>query len=212
FTAVAVLPLAEATAVMEIAPLLVTVLAALVLNEHVGPRRWVGVAVGLIGALIVIRPGLEVFQPISLLLVVAAFCLAAYQIATRAMGGIDSIWTTMLYTTLFGTLASSAAMPWVWSPPPPEALLPLALIGVLGCAGHLCLVWALSQAQASVLAPFAYTQLVWATALGFLIFAEVPDGATILGGAVIVGAGLYVWHRERLARRRAEQAGVAASA
>lgn len=214
FTAIAVMPLAEATAVMEISPLLITIMAALVLGERVGPRRWTGVALGLVGALIIIRPGLGVFQPAALLPVAGAVCLASYQIATRMMGHADGIWTTMLYTTLFGSLAASLAMPFVWQTPD-AALLPAMLaIGAIGCIGHLCLVWALQQAAASAIAPFAYVQLVWASLFGFVAFSEVPDRVTVLGATVIVGAGIYVWHRERVhaARQRAETArGVAAA-
>jgi len=202
FTAIAVMPLAEATAVMEISPLLITVLAALVLGEHVGPRRWAGVAIGLVGALIILRPGLGVFQPAALLPVAGAVCLASYQIATRMMGRADDIWTTMLYTTLFGSLAASLAMPFVWQTPDATLLPALAGIGVIGCAGHLCLVWALGQAPASALAPYSYVQLVWATLMGLVVFGEFPDWLTVVGALVIVGAGLYVWHRERVHARR----------
>jgi len=198
FTGLARMELAEATALMDVAPLIITVLAALVLREQVGPRRWAAVAVGFLGALVILRPGMEVFQPAALPVLLAAFCLAAYQIATRMMGAVDSIWTTMLYTTLFGAVVSTAILPMVWQTPP-LALLPLlAGIGLIGFAGHLCLVWALGQAPASVLAPFNYTQMVWSVLLGWLIFAELPDAATVAGAAIIIAAGLYVWHRERV--------------
>ncbi len=200
FTGLSVLPLAEATALMEIGPLLITALAALVLKEKVGPRRWAGVALGLIGALIIIRPGLGVFQPAALLVVGAAVCLAGFQVATRMMSGADGIWTTMLYTTLLGSVAASLAMPFLWVAPPAELLPHMAMIGGIGFAGHLCLVWALGQAPASVLAPFNYSQLIWSVLIGWIVFAELPDAATALGAAVIVGAGLYVWHRERVRR------------
>jgi drug/metabolite transporter (DMT)-like permease len=156
------------------------------------------VCIGLIGALIILRPGAEMFQPASLLLLATAACLATYQIVTRMMGGADSIWTTMLYTTLFGSVASSLMMPGIWMTPPVELIPLLAIIGLIGFGGHLCLVWALGQAPASLLAPFNYTQMVWSVLIGFLIFAEVPDLTTIAGATVIVGAGLYVWHRERV--------------
>ena len=198
FTGLTRMELAEATALMEVSPLMITVLAALVLHERVGPRRWAAVAVGFVGALVIVRPGLGVFQPAALLMLLAAFCLAAYQIATRMMGAVDSIWTTMLYTTLFGAVVSTALLPVVWQTPP-AALLPfLAVIGLIGFAGHLCLVWSLAQAPASVLAPFNYTQMVWSVLLGWLIFAELPDAATVAGAAIIIAAGLYVWHRERV--------------
>ena len=207
FNGLTMLPLAEATALMEVGPLLITAMAALILGEQVGPRRWGAVAAGLVGALIIVRPGLGVFQPAALLVLGAATCIAGYQIATRMMGTADGIWTTMLYTTLFGSLVSSAAMPWVWQTPPPEALPIMAGIGLIGFAGHLCLVWALGQAPASVLAPFNYTQLLWSILIGYVFFAELPDAPTMLGAGVIVGAGLYVWHRERVRRAPAAPPG-----
>ena len=203
FTGLSELPLAEATALMEVGPLFITLLAGLYLGEQVGPRRWAGVIAGLVGALIIIRPGLGVFQPASLFVLGAAFCIACYQVATRRMSGHDSIWTTMLYTTLFGTVAASLAMPAVWVTPPVETLPLLAVIGVVGFAGHLSLTWALGQAPASVLAPFNYSQLLWSILIGWMVFAELPDRMTVAGAAVIVGAGLYVWHRERVRRRPA---------
>ncbi|MGF1447467.1 MAG: DMT family transporter [Pikeienuella sp.] len=207
FTGLEVIPLAEATALMNTGPLLITLLAALVLGEQVGPRRWAGVVAGLVGALIILRPGLGVFQPEALLVVAAALCLACYQVATRAMSGADSIWTTMLYTTLVGSIAASLAMPAVWETPPVASLPWMALIGAIGFLGHLCLVWALAQAPASVLAPFNYSQLVWSILIGWLVFGEFLDGLTLLGAAVIVGAGIYVWHRERMRSTPAEQPG-----
>ncbi len=198
FTSLEVMPLAEATALMEIGPLLITVLAALVLREDVGPRRWAGVVAGLVGALIILRPGVGVFQPAALLCVGAAFFLACFQVATRAMSASDSIWTSMFYTTLVGSLAASAAMPFLWETPE-LALLPYLLaIGAIGMVGHLCLVWALTQAPASALAPFNYSQLIWSILIGYLVFQEFPDALTLVGAGVIVCAGLYVWHRERV--------------
>ncbi len=198
FTGLEVIPLADGTALMQCGPLLITVLAALVLREEVGPRRWAGVAAGLVGALIILRPGVGVFQPEALLILAAAFFLACFQVTTRAMSGTDPLWTTMLYTTLVGSVAASLAMPAVWETPPAHLLPHMLAIGAIGFVGHLCLVWALAQAPASVLAPFNYSQLVWSILLGWLIFADFPDSLTLLGAGVIVGAGLYVWHRERV--------------
>lgn len=197
------LALVEAVALLNTAPLMITILAALVLGERVGPRRWAAVVIGLVGALIIIRPGLGVFQPAALLTIGAAFCLAAYQVATRMIGGADGIWTTMLYTTSFGALVSTAALPWVWQPPDAVAWVMMAMLGTVGMLGQLCMIWALAQAPASTLAPFNYSSLVWASINGFFIFSETPDAATVLGSAVIVGAGLYVWHRERTRSRAA---------
>ena len=206
FTAIRLMELAEAVALMQTAPLIITALAALVLGEAVGIRRWSGVCIGLIGALIIIRPGLGVFQPAALLALGAAVCMAAYQVATRMLSTADSIWTTLLYTAGVGTLIASAAAPFYWTPPSLTEALLMAVIGVIGGFGHLSLVYGLSQAPASMLAPFNYTALVWAILFGFVFFAELPGPTTLAGAAVIVGAGLYVWHRERV-RKRAAAAG-----
>ncbi|MEM7178589.1 MAG: DMT family transporter [Pseudomonadota bacterium] len=198
FAALAVMPFAEAVAVFEIAPLIITVLSAFVLREHVGPRRWMGVVIGLMGMLIILRPGFGVFQTAALLPACAAFCYASFQIATRYLGGADSIWTTLLYTTGVGTILASLALPWIWVTPTLEDAVIMALFGGFGMLGHIFLVYALSQAPASALAPFNYMGFVWASLLGFFWFAEVPDAPTLIGASVIISAGIYVWHRERV--------------
>ncbi len=198
FTALSLMPFAEAVALLQTAPLIITALAALLLGEAVGIRRWSGVCLGLVGALVIIRPGLGVFQPAALLALGAAVCMAAYQVATRMLSSADSIWTTLLYTAGVGTLIASAAVPFFWTPPSLTEALLMALIGVIAGFGHLSLVYGLSQAPASMLAPFNYTALVWAMLFGFVFFAEWPGPMTLAGAAIIVGAGLYVWHRERV--------------
>ncbi len=198
FTALSLMEFAEAVALLQTAPLMITALAALVLGEAVGIRRWSGVCIGLIGALIIIRPGLGVFQPASLLALGAAACMAAYQVATRMLSAADGIWTTMLYTAGVGTLIASATVPFFWTTPSLTEAVLMVAIGMIGGFGHLSLVYGLSQAPASMLAPFNYTALVWATLFGFVFFAELPDPMTLTGAAIIVGAGLYVWHRERV--------------
>jgi drug/metabolite transporter (DMT)-like permease len=200
--------MAETVAVFEVAPLLITVLAALVLREHVGPRRWAGVAIGLCGALIIIRPGLDVFQPAALLPFGAAMCMAGFQIITRLIGTADTMRTTMIYSGLVGLIATTAMLPWYWQTPSPADALLMATFGWLGYLGHLALVYALGQAPASTLAPYNYSGFLWAIVLGLLVFSEMPDGATLIGAGVILSAGIYVWHRERVhagARRPVRQ-------
>lgn len=199
FAALGPLKLAEAAALLQTAPLMITLMAAVVLRERVGPRRWAGVAVGLMGALLLIRPGSGLFQLAALLPLGAAVCYAAFQIATRWLGAADGLWTTMLYTTGFGAVFSTLALPLVWVTPDAGGWGLMALIGALGALGHLCLVWALAQAPASVLAPFNYAGLCWSALIGLVVFGEGLDALTLTGMAVIVGAGLYVWHRERRA-------------
>jgi drug/metabolite transporter (DMT)-like permease len=196
FAAIARLQLAEATAIFEVAPVIITLLGVLILKERVGIRRWLGVAAGLVGALVIIRPGTEVFAPAALLPLAAATCFAGYSIATRFLGPEENPYRSLLYTALVGTVAATVALPFFWTAPAPaEAALMLGLGGV-GMLGQLFLILALRHAPASLIAPFAYCSLVFNTAWGFLFFAEVPDRWTVAGGIVIVGAGLYIWHRE----------------
>jgi len=202
FSALSLMELAEAVALLQTAPLIITALAPFILGETVGIRRWAGVAVGLIGALIIIRPGLGVFQVAALLPLAAATCLASYQIATRMLAGADSIWTTVLYTAGVGALIGSFAVPFYWTAPGAVDAFWMLMLGVLAGVGHLARVSGMSQASASILAPFNYTALVWAIVLGFIFFGELPDGMTVTGAVIIVGAGLSVWHRDRVRRGR----------
>jgi drug/metabolite transporter (DMT)-like permease len=198
FSALKFLPFAEAVSLLQISPLLITVMAALVLHERVGRRRWIGVGIGMVGALVLLRPGLGVMHPAALLGLGAAAFQAAYQVATRMLGPGDSIWTTLIYSTGLGAIAASLAMPFVWVTPDAGTAVLMVLTGLFGFGAHLCLVWAYSQAEASVVAPFNYCGPVWAVIAGFLVFGEVPQATTLLGAAIIIGAGLYVWRRERL--------------
>ena len=194
--------LAETVAVFEVAPLLITLLAAVVLRERVGPRRWTGVVIGLCGALVIVRPGLDVFQPAALLPFGAAMCMAGFQIITRLIGTADRMLTTLVYSGAAGLVASSAMLPWWWETPTLADGLVMATFGWIGFVGHLALVYALGQAPASTLAPYNYSGFLWAILLGLVLFAEMPDGPTLAGGAIILGAGIYVWHRERMHARR----------
>ncbi len=192
------LPLADTHAILAVAPLFVTALAFWFLGEPVGIRRWLAVGVGFVGVLIVIRPGLGVFQPVALMVLGSAFLWAVYQVLTRLVARVDSSETAFLYLVVAGCVGPGLAMPWVWRTPGDLATVGLfVLVSVLGAAGHLGLVMALRAAPASTLQPFSYTMLVWATVWGFLVFADVPDPFTCIGAAIVVASGLYTWHRER---------------
>ncbi len=200
FFGLARIGLAEATAVMAVNPILITLGAALFLGEALGWRRMAGIAAALLGAMIVIRPGTEVFTPNALLPLAAAICFAGYALVTRRVGRDEDPWTSLFYTALVGALVLSAAVPAFWQPPDAITLALMLVIGAFGMAGQLFLIRALTLADASTVAPFAYSGVIFATFWGLVIFAERPDAATILGALVIVGAGLYVWHRETRAR------------
>ena len=196
FFAITLVGLANATAVMNTNPVLVTLGAALLLKEEFGPRRAFGVAAALIGALIVIRPGAEVFSFVSFLPLGSALCVAGYTLLTRFLGASEDIWTSLLYAASIGALVLTMIVPYFWVPPDPWTWAILASLGMFASLGHFFLIRAFTLAEASAIAPFSYAQLLFATFWGMLVFAEYPDRWTVLGAVVIVGAGLYVWHRE----------------
>ncbi|MEO9574177.1 MAG: DMT family transporter [Tateyamaria sp.] len=196
FLALGQIGLAEATAVMAMNPLLITLGAALFLGEALGPRRIGAIAVALVGALIVIRPGTDVFQPAGLLPLVAAFCFASYTLITRRLGPDEDVWTSLFYTGLVGAVILTLILPFHMPTFNLTSISLLCLIGAVGTAGQLMLIRALSMAEAGLLAPFNYTGLIFAVIWGLVLFGEVPDAFTMLGALVIAGAGIYVWHRE----------------
>jgi len=193
--------LAEATAIADINPVLITLGAALFLGEKLGPRRLAGVVVALIGAMIVIRPGAGVFTWWALLPLLCAVSYATSALLTRKIGAQESVWASMVYAALFGTLVAGAALPLVWQPVATADLWLFGLVASLGSAAQLCIIRSFSITEASVVAPFAYLGIVFATGWGILLFDQWPDRWTLIGALVIVGAGLYVWHRETRALR-----------
>jgi drug/metabolite transporter (DMT)-like permease len=209
FLAVAFLPLATAIAIGFVQPLLVTILSVPLLGEKVGPRRWAAVGVGFLGALVIVRPGPTMHWAVLLPLGMAFFS-ALYQVATRRVATLDNAAASLFYNAVAGALALSVAAPFVWQAPDAKGWVLLVLVGVGGGFGHLLLISAFARASASLLAPFTYTQLVWATVLGFLVFGDLPDQWTLLGAVIIVGSGLYVFARER-AQARAAQASISTS-
>jgi drug/metabolite transporter (DMT)-like permease len=194
------LPIAEASATSFVSPLFVTALSIFLLGEDVGLRRWVATAVGLIGVLIILRPGSSAFHPAAFFPIVSAFAWACTLIMTRMMSGRERTVTTMTWSSVAGLCILSALVPLVWVAPSWHDVLFGILIGVASTAGQWIVVLAFRYADASVLAPFSYTQLLWVSLLGFLIFGEVPDVWTVCGAAIIVASGLYTAHREHIRR------------
>jgi drug/metabolite transporter (DMT)-like permease len=203
------MPVAEFTAVVMLTPVLVTVLAVLVLHERLTPLRWALVGGGFAGALIVVRPGSGLFGWAALIPAAGALCYAVFQLLTRQMAGIEHPLTTHLYTGLIGAAVASialAALPdvlWpelVWAGPKLWALL--LLVGVMGTVGHLLLIHALPLAPMSLLMPFTYVQIVFATVTGWLAFHHVPDAWAFAGMAVIAACGAAaVWLNARESAR-----------
>ena len=191
------LGLAEMHALIATFPLMVTALAIPVLGEHVGWRRWLGVAIGFAGALVIIRPGLGLFQPAALIPLGCAFLFAVYNLTTRLASFHDSFETSTLYMAAVGCIAATIFGMAQWRAPDADGWLLLIVFSALGTVGHMLFVKALEYAPASLLQPFNYTLMVWATLIGFAVFNEMPDLWTVAGAALIVGGGGYVIWRER---------------
>lgn len=195
FTSLQHIGLAEATAIMDTNPVLITLGAALFLGESIGPRRIIGIIAALLGALLIIRPGASVFQPAAVLPMIGAFAYAAGALLTRAVR-FDSTATSVAWSALMGTVVMSVAVPTIWQTPQWAHLWAFIAIGALGAVSQAMLIRAFTLAEAGALAPFGYTALVWAGMWGWLFFDQIPDRWTIAGASIIVAAGLYIWSRE----------------
>lgn len=190
--------LAETHSIGAVFPLVITALSALWLGERVGVRRWTAVAIGFVGMLVILRPGLAVFETVALLPLAGAIMFAVYQVMTKVLSRTDSSETILLYTGWVGFAALSLFGPFDWQWPDARGWGLLVLAGLLGAIGHATVIKALEAAPASVLQPFNYTLLVWATGIGFVVFGDLPDLWTVVGAAIIVASGIYVWWRERV--------------
>ncbi len=206
--ALRLMPLAETTAILYVTPLLVVLLSGPFLGEKVSVLRWVSVATGFAGALLIARPGGALSGLGILFSLAAALCYSVYQIQTRQLSTTESAVTMLFYTALTGTVAMSLALPWFWSGPVPsplEALL-IASLGIFGGTGHYLLTRAFRHTPASTLSPLMYVQLIWATLLGWQIFGQLPDHLSILGMLAIAGSGLSIAVSDRRPPRRALRA------
>jgi len=201
FAAIQHIPLADASSISFVAPLMVTALSVPFLGEQVGVRRWAAVAVGFVGALIIIRPGPGTLQSASILPLASATCFAFYQIATRVLATRDHAFTTSLMSPMVGAVLCSAVMPFLWQQPAWWGWLLLMLVGAIGGFSHFVLIKAYEYAPPPILAPFAYTNLIWSVSLGYLLFGDLPDRYTALGATIIVSSGLYTLYRERVRRQ-----------
>ena len=201
FSGLSLLPLARATALIFAAPLIITALSVPLLGERVGPWRWGAVILGFAGVLIVVQPGGAAFQAAALLPLGAALAYALLMISARWIGPEDGFWTTMLFIVLFPMLYSAPFAAAVWTPPRLADLGLFVACGICGSLGITLIGQAFRLAPASAVAPFDYTALLWATALGWAVWGDVPRGATVAGALVIVASGLLVaWREARAAR------------
>ncbi len=196
------LPLAEASAISFMAPLLVTVMAVVLLKERVGLALWIAVLSGFVGVLTIIRPGSGIFTWAALLPLVAAVCFASYQILTRRLAGLESPYTSVFYSGLVGMLVLSISLPYGWALPQSGLHLALfALIGIIAGSSHLVLIKAYDFAPASRLAPFSYTQLIWAAVAGYVAFDDFPDFWSVVGITVLMASGIYIATHQHLSDR-----------
>ena len=201
--ALARMPLAETTAILFAAPLLVTLLARPLLGEEIGALRWMAVLTGFVGVLLIARPGGGLVTEGVLLALAGAVSYAFYQILTRQLTATESPVTMLFYTALVGTAAMTPLLPWIWSGPLPDfgdALL-IASLGIYGGTGHFLLIRAFRDAPASTLSPILYVQLAWATLVGWLAFGDFPDGLAFAGIVVIGCAGAMIALHSRGAGR-----------
>src|SRR5262245_5631714 len=201
FTGVKHLPLAKASSISFLAPFFVALLAWPMLGERITAGRMGAVIVAMLGAVIIIRPGSEVFHWASLFMLGSAFCYGLYQILTRRVARHDSAETSAVYSALVGTIVMSVVAPFVWVPVAgwTDAAL-LFSLGIIGGLGHYFVARAMVYAQANIVAPFGYWQLVGAVIVGYLISGYLPDAYTSLGAGIIICAGIYIAWCETRAR------------
>ncbi len=190
------LPIGDVHAVAAAAPLIVLVLSAALLKERVTLAIWLAVVVGMVGVLIVMRPGLRDFSWYHAIPVIGALSWGFYQTLVRLVGRRDSADTTLVYTVVVGVALTSLVGPFFWKPPTLAGWGLLMLSGLLGAAAHLALIKAYEACSAPRLQPYGYTLVLWAIVVGLVALGEFPDLWTILGAAVIVGAGVFALLRE----------------
>ena len=197
------LPLAEGTAVSFLAPMIGLLLAYPVLGERPTRARWMAAVGGFVGILILVRPGGAVFHPATALLLMAALANALYQLLTRKLPG-DASHTTLFYSGLVGTVILSAALPFAQTPATiaPSDVFFLVVLGLMAGIGHWGLIIAFTRAPATLVAPFTYVGMIWATLYGLAVFGHLPDGGSFVGMAVIVASGVGLMLHERKAHRR----------
>ncbi len=192
--------LAEAATIGFIGPILVTFLSIPLLGEKVDARRWLALAGGMVGVLVVLRPGTGTFHPEGLYRVASALFWSVGVILTRRMTATERAETTMFWSAMTGFIVLSALIPFHFVSPTTRQLVLSAAQGVLSSLGQWLVIMSLRFTPVSVLAPYSYSQLLWMTIAGFLAFGVLPDEWTLVGAAIIVGSGLYTAQRERRGR------------
>jgi drug/metabolite transporter (DMT)-like permease len=205
FTALSLAPLAQVTALSFTAPLFAALGAALILGEVMRIRRWTALLVGFAGALIIIRPGIVPLDTGTLLTLLASTLWATAMLVIKTLSRTDSSVTLTLYMGIFLTPLTFlfALTVWVW--PTSEQLLWLVFLASMGTIGHLCMAQAFKETEATVVLPFDFARLIWASTYAFFFFAETPDLWTWIGGAVIFSAATYIAYRESRLKEKKPQ-------
>lgn len=191
------LSIADCLSIFFVQPLIVTLLSPLVLGETVGLRRWMAVTVGFIGTLIIIRPGLQAFNPGVLLALAAGASLAIYMLLTRKISGSAHAMVTTFYTSLMGAILLSAPVIVLWKDITPLQWALFLLLAAIANGGHYLIVKAYDHGEASLLAPLAYTEMIMATAVGWWFFGDFPDLWTFVGVGILIACAIYISLRER---------------
>lgn len=192
-----VMGLAEATSIFQAYPLFGTVIAVFLLKEKVGWRRVLALVIGFIGILIMLRPGSSVLSMGAIWALVASLFFAFYMALTRLVGGIDKPQTSFFYVGLVGLVVMNSGLPFFWVHMDSHYVWILVALCFTSVVGHFLMIKALSLAPLTVVQPFNYLQLVWSVIIGYIVFGDMPDGLTLVGAALVVGSGLFVFFREQ---------------
>ena len=196
FFALRYLRLDQVLAITFSTPIFVAALSGPVLGEWVGWRRWIAIAVGFAGILVVTRPGFGIVHPAAILAILGALTYAFSFLATRLLSRCDGNETTLFYSNFVGAVLMLPMLPFFWETPSAAHLTLLVMAGALASVGHYMVIAAHRLAPASLLSSFIYSELVWVILLGYLVFGDLPDGWTLTGAGIVIASGIYIFHRE----------------
>ncbi|MES2205414.1 MAG: DMT family transporter [Pseudomonadota bacterium] len=193
------MPVAETTAISFLAPMLVILIARPILGERIGILGWIASLTGFAGVLLIVRPSSNLDHTGIIYVLCAVVASAAYQLLSRVLISTERAVVMLFYTTLMGSICFGVCLPWYWSGRVPDLreLLLLLSLGITGGLGHFLFTSAYQHAQASLLAPITYLQLLWAGLLGWLVFGHVPDRLSVIGMCVVTASGILITLRSR---------------
>ena len=192
FAALRFMPMADTYAITFVSPIIVALLSVPFLKEQIERSHWAAILLGFFGVIVVIRPGSGIASSAAFFALAMAIAYAIYQILTRMISADEKASTTVFYTALVGTASTSCLLPVVWRAPTLEAWSLLIWMGLAGLIGQILLFKAFSLAAASILAPFAYSQILWASAIGYTVFGDVPDLWTVIGSLILIASGIFL--------------------